>query len=74
MRADVCGISAPQTFPSGEGAARRRQMRAVRRTDAEKSQANSYTLKAKAPSLLLLEKVARRPDVEGTPCGIAVGQ
>ena len=24
------------------------------------------------PSLLLLEKVARRPDVEGTPCGIAV--
>ena len=25
-----------------------------------------------APSLLLLEKVARRPDVEGTPCGIAV--
>ena len=32
-------------------------MRAGRRTDAEKSQANSYTLKAKAPSLLLLEKV-----------------
>ena len=25
-----------------------------------------------APSLLLLEKVARRPDVEGTPDGIAV--
>ena len=26
----------------------------------------------KTPSLLLLEKVARRPDVEGTPDGIAV--
>ena len=25
-----------------------------------------------APSLLLLEKVARRPDVEGTPYGITV--
>ena len=28
--------------------------------------------RTEAPCLLLLEKVARRPDVEGTPCGIAV--
>ena len=34
-------------------------------------QMNVY-LTGQPPSLLLLEKVARRPDVEGTPCGIAV--
>ena len=38
----------------------------------EKTWANTYTPNVKAPSLLLLEKVARRPDVEGTPYGIAV--
>ncbi len=38
----------------------------------EKAWANTYNLEAVVPSLLLLEKVARRPDVEGTPCGIAV--
>ena len=34
-------------------------------------QMNVYP-RREAPCLLLLEKVARRPDVEGTPCGIAV--
>ncbi len=37
-----------------------------------KTWANSYNPKAITPSLLLLEKVARKPDVEGTPDGIAV--
>ena len=38
----------------------------------EKPRANSYTLTGKPLAFSCLEKVARRPDVEGTPSGSAV--